>query len=58
LERGKRPTAAKVWHTPQESGGGELLHTNSKYKRTAIATGRYGCILEKTKGAYSQENSK
>jgi hypothetical protein len=31
---------------------------NSKFKKTAIATGGYGCILEKIKGACVQENSK
>jgi hypothetical protein len=37
LERGRLVTAAKVWHSPPESGGRAPPHENSKKKKTAIA---------------------
>jgi hypothetical protein len=34
------------------------MKTLNNKKKTAIATGEWGCILEKAKGAGSKENSK
>jgi hypothetical protein len=59
LERGRLVTAAVMWKTQLESGGGSLpTLTVNKKKKMAIAKGGYSCILEKTKGTCVQENSK
>jgi hypothetical protein len=43
LEKEKLVTAAKVWHTPPESGEGAPPLPNSKYKKkkTAMQVGLY-----------------